>query len=164
MRRPPARSTLFPYTTRFRSDNIMVGEFGEVYLMDWGGAQILERKKASGDPDAVTDRLPSLPPEEIEGKIFGTPGYMAPEQARGGKPTRLWDVFSMGAIIYKFVMGKAPFHAEDPLVAMALCQGAAYEQLRPEKFRNILPMELLVLSSDTPLNLSFPIGLSILQK
>ncbi|MCC6250437.1 MAG: serine/threonine protein kinase, partial [Rubrivivax sp.] len=81
-----------------KPDNIMVGEFGEVYLMDWGCAfATTDRTLVDGEPDA-------------EGTVAGTVRYMAPEQARGeiGRIDARTDIFSMGAILYKALTGQAP--------------------------------------------------------
>jgi serine/threonine protein kinase len=67
-----------------KPENVMVGEFGEVLVLDWGVAQLRN-----------ADRGP-----RIEGAIVGTPDYMAPEQARGdaGVDHRA-DVFALGAML-----------------------------------------------------------------
>lgn len=95
--------------------NVMIGSFGEVYLMDWGLA------KASG-PDAApplpglespgTAQDPSRSPERtLDGYLFGTPSYMSPEQARSdasaiGVPA---DVFGTGAMLYHALSGRPPY-------------------------------------------------------
>src|SRR4030095_7960376 len=58
-----------------KPSNIMLGDFGEVHLLDWGVARMTAPK---GEPEAV----PNSGPEGNPGVIFGTPGYIAPEQAR----------------------------------------------------------------------------------
>jgi serine/threonine-protein kinase len=119
--------------------NIMVGSFGEVYVMDWGGAKLLEPQ----NDQAVIDRLPSLPKEATEGKIFGTATYMSPQQANAEPPSRSWDVFSLGAIIYQFITGHAPFQAKDSADALAKAQQCDFQQLNLEVHGKTLPPELL---------------------
>ena len=46
-----------------------------------------------------------------EGTICGTPPYMAPEQAAGGQPNELWDVYSLGATLYFVLTGQPPYQA-----------------------------------------------------
>jgi serine/threonine-protein kinase len=82
-----------------KPDNIMIGEFGEVYLMDWGCALV------RGDRSLVDG------PIDEEGTIVGTVRYMAPEQARGevSRTDARSDVFAVGAILYKALTGQAPY-------------------------------------------------------
>jgi serine/threonine protein kinase len=83
-----------------KPENIMVASFGQVYLMDWGLARLTKTRPASGSSSQM----------EAPGPV-GTPGYMAPEQARGN-PAEMderSDVFGLGAVLYEIVSGKTPF-------------------------------------------------------
>ncbi|MCX5747182.1 MAG: cyclic nucleotide-binding domain-containing protein [Proteobacteria bacterium] len=82
-----------------KPDNIMVGDFGQVYLMDWGCAQV------TGDRSFVEGAI------EPDGMVIGTLQYMAPEQALGqiSKIDPRTDVFGLGAILYKALTGAAPY-------------------------------------------------------
>ena len=92
-----------------KPSNIMVGHFGEVYLMDWGVAGILEGEKAaveiSGTERFVRHRVSCDETLKIDtSEAMGTPGYMAPEQARGETPTdAAGDIFSMGMVLHELV-------------------------------------------------------------
>lgn len=82
-----------------KPENVMIGAFGEVYLVDWGIAVSLS--------DDDTGRLP-LAAQALE--MAGTPLYMAPEML-GGKESRLserTDVYLLGAILYEIVVGHPP--------------------------------------------------------
>ena len=94
-----------------KPSNIMVGEHGQVYLVDWGVAMISE-KALSGDDEGPTTTL-SIPTFSDEGMIVGTYAYMSPEQARGDTLSvdRRTDVFGMGAVLYRIVTGSPPFRA-----------------------------------------------------
>lgn len=83
-----------------KPDNVMVADFGQVYLMDWGLARLSKSRPASGEHS----------PMEAEGPV-GTPAYMAPEQA-AGTPSAMderTDVFGLGAMLYELVSGKLPW-------------------------------------------------------
>jgi serine/threonine protein kinase len=78
-----------------KPQNIMIGAFGEVLVMDWGIAQEAGESAAPGT-------------------VVGTPGYMAPEQERGetGRIDARADVYALGAILYFLFTGQPP---EPPL-------------------------------------------------
>ncbi|MCA9624253.1 MAG: cyclic nucleotide-binding domain-containing protein, partial [Myxococcales bacterium] len=83
-----------------KPENIMVGDYGQVYLMDWGLAKLTKTKPASGEYAQM----------EAAGPV-GTPMYMAPEQANG-KPDEMderTDVFGLGALLYEIVSGEWPY-------------------------------------------------------
>src|SRR3954469_2659561 len=65
-----------------KPSNIMLGDYGEVYVLDWGVARVLD------DPHhsiAVAGDIQSLDGQTRAGAVLGTPGYMAPEQVRGAE-------------------------------------------------------------------------------
>ena len=74
--------------------NVLVGELGEVYVLDWGIARVL------GEPD-----------DDPPGHVLGTAGYMAPEQLRGERDLdRRVDVYALGCILFEILTRKR-FHA-----------------------------------------------------
>ncbi len=100
--------------------NVMVGKFGETYVMDWGLAKVVGAPEpapaespatAEGSPAAgVTgDELTSG--RTIEGTVFGTPAYMAPEQAEGRVADVSFhtDVYAIGAMLYRLLAGRSPY-------------------------------------------------------
>lgn len=107
-----------------KSANIMVGEFGQVYLMDWGGAQILPLRPGADAEKWVRDSLPPLPESETKGLVFGTPSYMSPEQASAGRIPldERSDVFSMGALLYEIMVGRPPYQGGSAMENLLLAQ------------------------------------------
>jgi serine/threonine-protein kinase len=98
-----------------KPDNIMVGDHGQVYVMDWGVALPLAGEaEAAGDEDVVrlTDQV-TLASARCEGMVIGTPGYMAPEQAWGrtAEIDERTDVFLLGGILYEALTRHPPHQA-----------------------------------------------------
>ncbi|MBN1419205.1 MAG: SUMF1/EgtB/PvdO family nonheme iron enzyme [Planctomycetes bacterium] len=109
--------------------NIMVGDFGEVLLMDFGIAKFLPR---SEDPSPADPRAAA---------IEGSPQYMAPEQARGesdriGPPA---DVFGLGACLYEILTHAPPYDDPDPERALACARAARFLPPRERAPRNAIP-------------------------
>ena len=105
--------------------NIMVGRYGEVYVMDWGLARVpgaADQKDIRIQPashlvqsmiqtGARKELGPDSPLLTMDGDVVGTPAYMSPEQARGEldaiEPAS--DVYSVGAILYHMICGHMPY-------------------------------------------------------
>jgi hypothetical protein len=90
--------------------NVLVGEHGETVVIDWGLA-----KAIGEDDDAPADPVdPTLAPSDVVetqiGAVFGTPGFMAPEQARGEALDARSDVYALGACLYQLLSGRPPHH------------------------------------------------------
>lgn len=110
--------------------NIMVGEFGQAYLMDWGIALTGTRPQAN-DPVLISDALRGLWKEAPI--ALGTPAYMAPEQTSGGHANidERTDVFLFGATLYHLLTGQAPYqHAETTKDCIDLAERAAYPSIK----------------------------------
>jgi WD40 repeat protein/serine/threonine protein kinase len=146
--------------------NIMVGAFGEAYVMDWGLAKVLgsEAVVATQEPteqvtkegaahkrsprakgQVNTDRSDSDSEGDaalrtLDGDIVGTPAYMAPEQARG-KLEEVGphsDIYSMGAMLYHLLSGHAPYEPLGEKVAAHTILEAVREA-PPWPLRGLLP-------------------------
>jgi serine/threonine-protein kinase len=89
--------------------NVMLGDFGEVYVLDWGLAKVVGAEEPEAD---ARMELPPIPGgDTVPGTVLGTPGYMAPEQVRGdveriGPAT---DVYQLGAILFE-ILTLRPLH------------------------------------------------------
>lgn len=89
-----------------KPDNIMVGPFGEVYLMDWGLAKV----ERGASPHLLDIPRPDDSPlARIDEGLVGTPAYMAPEQARCDEVDTRTDIFALGAVLYHIVTGRMPY-------------------------------------------------------
>lgn len=92
-----------------KPDNIMVGDYGDVYLLDWG----LSENQAEGPTRAG---------------VRGTPSYMSPEQAAGGADlTAAADVFALGVVLFELVFGERPFPDSTSTKAIAERKSRRFE-------------------------------------
>ena len=92
-----------------KPENIMVGEYGEVLVMDWGLAKVL-----GGKDDVVSGWSPAKDTGDygmtMEGEVMGTPQYMSPEQAEGmvAELDARSDIYSLGGVLYAILTLRPP--------------------------------------------------------
>jgi serine/threonine protein kinase len=139
--------------------NVMVGDFGEVYVMDWGLAKVLGDRPAAGPPPLPAGTAGAsrqvLTIREAEGDltqdgaILGTPAYMPPEQALGRVEAidQRSDIYSLGAILYAVLTLEPPIGPADSYLAVLLrvAEGRVPrpEERAPERARRgLIPPEL----------------------
>lgn len=102
--------------------NIMVGEFGDVQVMDWG----LARREHDDDP--LADEQPSQDADQTRvGTVLGTPSYMAPEQARGKRATAPSDVFALGGLLTVILTGQPTFVGQSLNAVLELAASGAIQ-------------------------------------
>ena len=94
-----------------KPENIQISQFGEVLVCDWGLSIILG---ACSDPLIERYSFDEFQKENmtLKGTIKGTPGYMAPEQARGNLKNEQTDLYALGAILYQMLYGDVPGKGE----------------------------------------------------
>lgn len=157
--------------------NIMVGDYGEVLVVDWGVAKLLDKKgptavstssgqdttaemassaEETGDapaveaPDVTSLRKGAVHWATQHGTVIGTPAYMSPEQARGAAVDERADLYALGVILYEILCGEVPFDGDDAAEILA--------RVRNEKPRR--PSEI---DPSTPLALE-AVALQLLEK
>jgi formylglycine-generating enzyme required for sulfatase activity/serine/threonine protein kinase len=109
--------------------NVMVGHYGEVFVMDWGLARVLGREDAPDVRPAAEsisqvrtagrqarETSPDSPLVTRDGDVIGTPAYMPPEQACGDleRVSQRSDVYSIGALLYHLLAGHPPYVPPGP--------------------------------------------------
>lgn len=89
--------------------NIMIGDYGEVYVCDWGIARVLDRSMVECQ-EIVTLDEGILNDITLSGVVKGTPGFMAPEQVdkRFGRKCEQTDIYALGALLYAMLAGRRP--------------------------------------------------------
>jgi WD40 repeat protein len=104
--------------------NVLVGEFGETVVIDWGLAKDLRRGEVDSF-DGEPRRLGASPDETVAGSVIGTPAYMPPEQAVGEPADARADVYAIGAILYHVLAGVPPHTGKDLDVVIAAIRTGA---------------------------------------
>ena len=120
-----------------KPDNIQISSFGEVLVCDWGLARRDEKDFNISD----NGESPSAP-VTYDGTVQGTPGFMAPEQARGENEMigQHSDIYSLGSILYFILTGKPPYNEPDPKSTLSKTAEGDFET--PNKIDPTLPLSL----------------------
>ena len=90
-----------------KGQNVVLGEFGEVFLLDWGLAKDDQAADVAGGTAAGSGSSEETQP----GSVIGTPAFMAPEVAAGGAASRASDVYGLGGVLYQILTGHPPYDA-----------------------------------------------------
>ena len=98
--------------------NVMVGSYGQVYLMDWGIARLVPPRVDDGakSETPVTSWVQTFPSEGIS----GTPGFMPPEQAGERDLDLRADIFAVGTVVYFILARQAPYRARNAIESLRL--------------------------------------------
>ncbi len=118
-----------------KPEHIMIGEYGEVLVTDWGLALVR--------PSGVLERPAHLLPGESDERVVGTPGYLSPEQSRADY-ARVWaptDVYGLGAVLYEVLTLRPPHQGPDLVTTLIAAirgdivppeEAAPHRQIAPE--------------------------------
>lgn len=127
-----------------KPDNIMIGEFGETVVLDWGLAKV--RGETDETETELREELTMLKVEHVgrtaRGRAIGTPAYMPPEQAKGEIPEidERSDIYSLGAVLYEILTGHPPFKGRDIKETL-------------EMVKKGVPVEIRIYEPDAPMDL-----------
>ena len=134
--------------------NVMVGDFGEVYLMDWGIARLQGQSRKDAQAELPAAARKSGEPEEEEevdppsghtgDAVLGTASYMSPEQAEGNRflLDARSDVFSVGAILYEILTRRPPYRGESHGETLELARTGNYAKPSELVGESRVPAEL----------------------
>lgn len=127
-----------------KGDNVILGDYGEVIVLDWGLAKQLDDAGQQTEIDEAVDVEATVTPIADEqqsasltmhGDKLGTPAYMAPEQATGqiDQIDSLTDVYGLAAILYEILTGEPPFHGQS---IVEILQQVIHSPPKPPSERN----------------------------
>jgi len=120
--------------------NVVVGEFGETVLVDWG---IAKDRRGLAEPVDMVPGAKDEAPAAVTAGVLGTPAYMPPEQANGGDVDERADVYALGALLYEVLAGEQPYSSADSgdVISRVIAgPPAALETVQPQ-----VPSDLLAI-------------------
>lgn len=133
-----------------KPDNLMIGELGEVMVMDWGLGRRIdspENTTATSPPGERSCELSDSDQHTRHGDVLGTPAYMPPEQAMGlhelhGLPS---DVYALGAVLYHLLTGRPPYQGPSAAHVLARVRAGSPTRIVDLRLAKPIPAELIAI-------------------
>ena len=122
--------------------NVVIGNFGETFVVDWGLAKWMDEETTRGMEDQKQKLINPSAELTSTGSSLGTPAFMSPEQARGEKQdTVAFDLFNLGATLYNVLTGRPPYRGESLIEVLNAAESGNYEPIN--RINQYVPRPLL---------------------
>jgi serine/threonine-protein kinase len=129
-----------------KPDNVMLGEYGEVHVMDWGIAKVTDTGEFEDEfGDELDHAVEAAGTEALQtraGTIKGTIPYMSPEQAAGEELDRRSDVYALGCLLYEILTLHPAFEGDDPMQLLNRVREGEFPPVTGRNPRRPLPEAL----------------------
>jgi serine/threonine-protein kinase len=103
-----------------KPSNIMLGDYREVYVLDWGLARVLDAPRTDDETSSIGDGVISIDGSTQAGAVLGTPGYMAPEQMEDAHAVdTAADIYAMGSILFE-ILANEQLHKKGEVLSSTL--------------------------------------------
>jgi len=115
-----------------KPDNVMLGQYGETMVVDWGLAKVLASQNLGESAGHDNPLLQSIATETMGGAVMGTPAYMSPEQAMGlnDKLDATSDIYSLGATLFTLLSGQRSVEGRSSLEVIENVRSGRLRSLR----------------------------------
>ncbi|HBJ33901.1 MAG TPA: hypothetical protein DDZ51_03860 [Planctomycetaceae bacterium] len=115
-----------------KPDNVMLGQYGETMVVDWGLAKVLASQGTGESAGHDNPLLQSIATETMGGAVMGTPAYMSPEQAMGlnDKLDATSDIYSLGATLFTLLSGQRSVEGRSSLEVIENVRSGRLRSLR----------------------------------